>query len=101
MSAVLKHCSRHHLVSLRLYRPAAGQPHLSILLSASLRRAVRIRLSLLLIVSRMAKLVLRSKAVFLSLRVNLGVVQERKLLGCVHVGHLLDEALGENDINLF
>lgn len=83
-----------------LHRLVADYSHLSILLPATLRRTVRIRLSLLLVVSRVAELLLRSKAVFLGLCVNLRVVQERKLLGCLHVGHLLDEALCEDDIDL-
>jgi hypothetical protein len=49
----------------------------------------------------MTKLFLRRETIFASLCVNLRIAQERKLLGCVDVGHLLDEALGEDDVDLF
>lgn len=50
---------------------------------------------------RVAKLFLGSKPVLAGLSINVRVAQERKLLSCVHVGHLLDEALGEDNIDLF
>ena len=56
-------------------------------------------LGLLLIMSSVAKLLLGSEAIFASLRVDLCIVQERKLLGCIDVGHLFDETLGEDDID--
>lgn len=56
-------------------------------------------LGLLLVVSSVAELLLGSEAIFASLRVDLCVVQEWKLFGCVDVGHLFDETLGENDID--
>jgi hypothetical protein len=47
------------------------------------------------------KLFLRRETIFPSLCVNLRIAQERQLLGCVDVGHLLDEALCEDDVDLF
>ena len=49
----------------------------------------------------MGKLFLRSKSILTSFGVNLRIAQERKLLGCIDVGHLLDETFGENDVDLF
>jgi hypothetical protein len=77
--------------------------NLTILLLPPLRRTPRIRLGLLAImIMRMAtKLLLRSKPILAGFRVDLGVAQERKLLGCFDVGHVLNEALGEDDVDFF
>ena len=48
-----------------------------------------------------AKLFLRSKPVLASLGINIRIAQEWKLLRCLDVSHLLDEAFGEDDIDLF
>jgi len=48
-----------------------------------------------------AKLFFRSKSILSRLGIDLRIAQERKLLGCIHVSHLLDEAFGEDDVDLF
>lgn len=67
-----------------------------------LRRTLRISLSLLLVDSMgVTKFFLRSKPILAGFGVNLRIAQERQLLRCVDVGHLLDEALGEDDVDFF
>lgn len=76
---------------------------LTIIFLTTIGRASRIRLSLLLVerIRVAAKLFLRSETVLASLGIDFRIAQERELLGCLHVSHLLDEALGEDDIDLF
>lgn len=40
------------------------------------------------------------ETVLACLRIDFSVVQEWKLLGCIDVGHLLDIAFGEDDVDL-
>ena len=57
-------------------------------------------IQLLLIVSSMAELLLRRETVLASLGIDFCIAQEGELLGCVDISHLLDEALGEDDVDL-
>lgn len=48
-----------------------------------------------------AKPFLGSKTVLASLGIDFRIAQEWELLSCLNVCHVLDEALGEDDIDLF
>lgn len=77
--------------------------NLTIIFLTSVGWTSRVRLSLLLVKGMRvaAQFFLRRKSILARLSINLRIAQEWKILGCLHVGHLLDEALGENDIDFF